>query len=88
MYVKSLLAGIGLAILVFLASFILPNYTLATMYSFVAMLLVFTSIACSAFVSFGGRGNRESRSKQLRWSIMLFLAAAPNFVGFIFSYYL
>ncbi|MHC5250922.1 hypothetical protein ACYRFS_06700 [Listeria kieliensis] len=87
MYLKSFLAGIGIAVLTFLASFLLPNYTLATMFSFVAMLLIFISIACSAFVSLGGRNNREARSKQLRWSIMLFLAAVPNFIGFIISYY-
>ncbi|MBC1397698.1 hypothetical protein [Listeria fleischmannii] len=87
MYLKSLLAGTILAILIFLSSFILPNYTLSTLFSFVAALLVFGSIFCSAFVSLGGRSGNTNRKKQMQWSIMFALAAVPNFIGFIISYY-
>ncbi|WP_099221999.1 hypothetical protein [Listeria costaricensis] len=88
MYWKSFLAGIGLALVVFLMSFFTSSYTLSTMLSFVATLLIFFSIACSAVVSLSGRANREARKKQLHWSIMLFLAAIPSFIGFILSYYM
>nr|WP_241432907.1 hypothetical protein [Listeria fleischmannii] len=87
LYLKSFLAGTILAILIFLSSFILPNYTLSTLFSFVAALLVFGSIFCSAFVSLGGRSGNTNRKKQMQWSIMFALAAVPNFIGFIISYY-
>ncbi|MFV9680952.1 hypothetical protein ACNYDM_14450, partial [Listeria monocytogenes] len=40
-----------------------------------------------AFVSFGGRNGNPSRKSQLRWSILLLVAAIPSFIGFIVTFY-
>ncbi|MBC1483083.1 hypothetical protein HCJ52_08115 [Listeria sp. FSL L7-1485] len=87
MFLKSFLAGIGLAIVVFLASFLTSNYTLSSLFSIVTTILVFASIILSAFVSFGGRSGNPSRKSQLRWSILLLVVAIPSFIGFIVTFY-
>ncbi|AHI56765.1 hypothetical protein ACP0AK_12915 [Listeria ivanovii] len=87
MFLKSFLAGIGLAIVIFLASFLTSSYTLSSLFSIVTTILVFASIILSAFVSFGGRSGNPSRKSQLRWSILLLVAAIPSFIGFIVTFY-
>ncbi|MBC2155222.1 hypothetical protein [Listeria innocua] len=87
MFLKSLLAGVALAVVVFLASFLMPDYTVSTLYSIVTTIIVFASIILSAFVSFGGRSGNPSRKSQLRWSILLLVVAIPSFIGFIITFY-
>nr|WP_232057795.1 hypothetical protein [Listeria sp. PSOL-1] len=86
LYWKSFFAGIGIAFLILIARPFVSSYTLSTLYSYMAMLLVIGSIICSAFVSFGGRSG-GNRKKQMKWSIMLLCMAIPNFIGFIISFY-
>ncbi|AIS60649.1 hypothetical protein, partial [Listeria ivanovii] len=87
MFLKSFFAGIGLAVVIFLASFLTSSYTLSSLFSIVTTILVFASIILSAFVSFGGRSGNPSRKSQLRWSILLLVAAIPSFIGFIVTFY-
>ncbi|MBC1472568.1 hypothetical protein [Listeria seeligeri] len=87
MFLKSFLAGVALAAVIFLASFMTSSYTISTLYSTATTILVLASIILSAFVSFGGRSGNPSRKSQLRWSILLLVAAIPCFIGFIVTFY-
>ncbi|NIZ99826.1 hypothetical protein HCZ25_12030, partial [Listeria monocytogenes] len=48
-FLKSLLAGVALAVVVFLASFLMPDYTVSTLYSIVTTIMVIMTFGVSIF---------------------------------------
>ncbi|WP_077913857.1 hypothetical protein [Listeria cornellensis] len=83
---KAFFSGIGIAALVIIFSLLTTGYSMSSLFSFVLMVLILASIICSALVSVG-RAQNPNRKIQLRWSILLAVAAIPSFIGFIISYY-
>ncbi|MBC6310643.1 hypothetical protein HCJ66_13975 [Listeria sp. FSL L7-1582] len=83
---KAFFSGIGIAVLVIIFSLLTTGYSMSSLFSFVLMVLILASIVCSALVSVG-RSQNPNRKIQLRWSILLAVAAIPSFIGFIISYY-
>ncbi|MBC1212280.1 hypothetical protein [Listeria booriae] len=83
---KAFFSGVGIAALVIIFSLVTTGYSMSSLFSFVLMVLIFASIICSALVSIG-RSQNPNRKVQLRWSILLAVAAIPSFVGFVISYY-
>ncbi|MBC1434859.1 hypothetical protein [Paenilisteria rocourtiae] len=83
---KAFFSGIGIAALVIVFALLTTGYSMSSLFSFVLMVLILASIICSALVSVG-RSENPNRKIQLRWSILLAVAAIPSFIGFIISYY-
>ncbi|MBA3925922.1 hypothetical protein [Listeria rustica] len=83
---KAFFSGIGIAALVIIFSLLTTGYSMSSLFSFVLMVLILASIVCSALVSVS-RSQNPNRKIQLRWSILLAVAAIPSFIGFIISYY-
>lgn len=90
LYLKSFLAGLGGAIVIFLISLFTSKEIGANLFSLVTTILIFGSIIFSALFTTGSRyqNNREGRQKQLRFSIAFVVAAIPCFIGFIINFYL
>ncbi|WP_430536371.1 hypothetical protein [Listeria rocourtiae] len=83
---KAFFSGIGITALVIIFALLTTGYSMSSLFSFVLMVLILASIICSALVSVG-RSEKPNRKIQLRWSILLAVAAIPSFIGFIISYY-